>query len=113
MAPSALLQSSRTSFKSGSHIKSAAELVEDALQEQSKAVKRTWGKANQGARIGGGTNLEGDENEGDEEAFDDRDFYQAMLRDVIESKGSKDGASQSILPPPEGINSSWLGRFQV
>ncbi|KAF8478778.1 apoptosis-antagonizing transcription factor [Gautieria morchelliformis] len=91
VAPSALLPSSRTAFKSGpAHIKSAAELVEDALREQDKAVKRTWGKVGDGARIGGTTEQE-DESEGDKETFDDREFYQAMLRDVIESKGGRDG----------------------
>ncbi|KAF8582751.1 TRAUB-domain-containing protein [Ramaria rubella] len=97
VAPSALLPSSRVSFKTGpAHLKSAAELVEDALRDQGKAVKRTWGKIESGARIGGST-LEGINDEGDEEAFDDRDFYQAMLRDVIESKGGKDGVDAASL----------------
>jgi protein AATF/BFR2 len=96
VAPSALLPSSRTSFKSGpAHLKGAAELVEDALRDQSKAVKRTWGKFDQGARVGG-TNRDQNDEEGHEETFDDRDFYQAMLRDVIESKGGKDGACNSF-----------------
>jgi protein AATF/BFR2 len=96
VAPSALLPPSRTAFKSGpAHTKSATELVEDALREQDKAVKRTWGKVGRRARIGG-TAEEGDEGEGDEETFDDREFYQAMLRDVIESKGGGDGTSHQL-----------------
>jgi len=90
VAPSALLPSSRVSFKTGpAHVKSAAELVDEALRDQEKIVRRTWGK---GERIGGSVHTEGEE-EGDVEAFDDREFYQAMLRDVIESKGGKDGKS--------------------
>ena len=108
MAPSALLLSSRTSFKSGpGRIKDATELIEEALREQGKAVKRTWGKTNQVARIGGST-LERDDDEGDEETFDDRDFYQAILRDVIESKGSKDGASHYVSVLLKAIDFSWL-----
>lgn len=74
-------------------MKSAAELVDEALQDQDKAVRRTWGKAK---RIGATEQAEGGE-EGDAEAFDDRDFYQGMLRDVIESKGGKDGESRSAV----------------
>jgi len=94
VAPAALLSSSRVSFKGPAHVKSAGELVEEALREQGKAVKRTWGKVDKGARIGG-SKLTGVEDEDDEEAFDDREFYQAVLRDVIESKGGKDGESRS------------------
>lgn len=94
VAPSVLLPSSRVSFKNGpAYIKSAAELVEEALREPGKAVKRTWGKAEKGTRIGG-SEVTATEDEGDEEAFDDRDFYQAMLRDVIEAKGGSDGESE-------------------
>lgn len=92
MAPSALLPASRTSFKSSpAHITGAAELVEDALRDQNKTIKRTWVKVDQGARIGGTTREQNDE-EGDEETFEDKDFYQGILRDVIESKGDKHGA---------------------
>lgn len=74
-------------------MKSAAELVEEALRDQSRAVKRTWVQFDQGARIGEPTREE-DEGEGDEETFDDRDFYQTLLRDVIESKGGQSGTSE-------------------
>lgn len=78
------------SFKSGSgQLKSAGELVDEALRDSERLVKRTWGKT---VRIGADENTEaGSEEKGDEETFDDKEFYQAMLRDVIESKGGKDG----------------------
>ncbi|KAF8518014.1 apoptosis-antagonizing transcription factor [Hysterangium stoloniferum] len=94
VSPAALFSSTRTSFKSGpSHVKSAGELVEEALRDRAKIIKKTWTKS---TRIGSKPydhHNEEDE-EGDEETFDDRDFYQAMLRDVIETKGGKDAAAE-------------------
>lgn len=91
VAPAALLSSTKVSFKSGSgQLKSAGELVDEALRDSERLIKRTWGKT---VRIGAGSdgNTEaGSEEKGDEETFDDKEFYQAMLRDVIESKGGKD-----------------------
>lgn len=88
VAPSALLPSSKVSFKNGpARTKSAAELVDEAMKDPEKLLKNTWSRVN---RISSNdkTEVEGD---GDEETFDDREFYQSMLRDVIESKGGKEG----------------------
>lgn len=76
-----------------SSFKSAGELIDEALREPERLIKKTW--CVNGARIGGedgdGVQKEREVDQGDEETFDDREFYQGMLRDVIESKGGKDG----------------------
>ncbi|GJJ11265.1 hypothetical protein Clacol_005497 [Clathrus columnatus] len=92
VAPSALLPSSKVSFKGGPiHTKSAGELVDEALKASEKLIEKTRCRVN---RIGSiplqAADEEKDENDVDEETFDDRDFYQSMLRDVIESKGGKE-----------------------
>ncbi|KIJ55379.1 hypothetical protein M422DRAFT_63477 [Sphaerobolus stellatus SS14] len=100
VAPAALLTSNRISFKTGAgSYKSAGELVDEALRDSERWIKKTR-IAGKGVRLGaskeGGEEKEGegekeeDEDEVDEETFDDREFYQSMLRDVIESKGGKD-----------------------
>lgn len=90
VAPSALLPSSRDSFKIGStRTKSAGELVAEATRDPEKLLKTTRCRI---SRVGSvqTEEVEGDD-DGDEETFDDRDFYRSMLRDVIESKGDKEG----------------------
>jgi protein AATF/BFR2 len=81
------------------------ELIEDALGESgthggAKAVGRTRVRRSAGARIGAQA-LPTDDDlpkakgvvgvEGDAEVFDDLDFYQALLRDVIDSRTGAEG----------------------
>ncbi|KAG9096313.1 rRNA-processing protein bfr2 [Ceratobasidium sp. UAMH 11750] len=93
------LSSRSKSFRGGGAPRSAVELVEDALGESGangggKAVGRTRVRRSGGARIG--TAVDGEEGvdgvEGDAEVFDDLDFYQTLLRDVIDSRTGADGA---------------------
>ncbi|KAG8705860.1 rRNA-processing protein bfr2 [Ceratobasidium sp. 395] len=97
------LSSRSKSFRGGGAPRSTVELVEDALGESGaqgggKAVGRTRVRRSGGARIG--TSVDNDEGgekggdgaEGDAEVFDDLDFYQTLLRDVIDSRTGADGA---------------------
>lgn len=85
MAPSVLLPSNRNAFsKTPQQVKSAVQLVDEALLDYSRLLAKTRvlrGKAKSGSADG---------REEDPEVFDDTDFYQQLLRDVIESRG--DGA---------------------
>lgn len=85
MAPSVLLPSNRNAFsKNSQQVKSAVQLVDEALLDHPRLLAKT--------RIlrGKAKNETSDGKEEDPEVFDDTDFYQQMLRDVIESRG--DGA---------------------
>ncbi|KAG9103650.1 rRNA-processing protein bfr2 [Ceratobasidium sp. 370] len=92
------LSSRSKSFRGGGTPRSAVELIEDALGESGangggKAVGRTRVRRSGGARIGtaAGGEAGGDGVEGDAEVFDDLDFYQTLLRDVIDGRAGADG----------------------
>ena len=84
--------------------------MEDALGESGvsgggKAVGRTRVRRSVGARIGvqPGEDVEAKEKggegvEGDAEVFDDLDFYQVLLRDVIDSRTGADGKHEYGCP---------------
>ena len=116
VSPAALLPSKKTTFRTQVSPKSAVDLIREAVNVgRAKAVGRTRvrrGNSSSSGRIGdgatggeigqgllkGGVGEERDEvpaEEGDAEVFDDTDFYQEMLRDVIDSKTGKDGQSSS------------------
>lgn len=86
MAPSVLLPSNRNAFsKKSQNIKSAVYMVDEALSDYPRLLRKT-----RTAR--GKVKSEVDDGkEEDIEVFDDTDFYQQLLRNVIESRG--DGAS--------------------
>lgn len=97
IAPSALLPANNTKFsaKNRNEVKSAVALVDEALFDRQKLVERTklWrGKA---ARLNSEQVQDTADNAANnlnvEDIFDDTDFYQALLRDVIASRA--DGAS--------------------
>ncbi|KIM74675.1 hypothetical protein PILCRDRAFT_99127 [Piloderma croceum F 1598] len=97
VAPSVLLPSNRGTFsnKSPHGLKSAVELVDEALQgaDYEKILARTRVKRGKGVRVGkvvaeDGVDVEEDV---DVEIFDDTDFYQQMLRDVIDARGRGNG----------------------
>ncbi|CAE7212503.1 unnamed protein product [Rhizoctonia solani] len=86
VTPASLSARSDKSFRGGT-TRSTVELVEDALGESgAKAIGRTRLRRSAGGRIGTQVSPEADGAEGDAEVFDDLDFYQALLRDVIDSR---------------------------
>jgi protein AATF/BFR2 len=106
VAPSVLLPSNRNafSFKSSVNtIKSAVQLVDDNLNDKEKLITRTRVRRVQGSRVGEEKeeDKEDDDDEAeevvDEDIFDDTDFYQQLLRDVIDSRGSIAGGGEDGL----------------
>ncbi|KAI5121507.1 hypothetical protein M0805_006544 [Coniferiporia weirii] len=109
ISPSALLPSNRTKFSGNkaNHVKSAVQLVDEALLDHRALVSRTRIWRGKGSRIGskGGNdsenqNLAGtvsvDTNASD--IFDDTDFYQSLLREVIDMRAGAGGAR------PDGLD---------
>ncbi|KAJ1306570.1 hypothetical protein OPQ81_007571 [Rhizoctonia solani] len=92
VTPASLSARSGKSFRGGGVTRSTVELVEDALGESgAKAVGRTRVRRSAGARIGTQASPTVEVAEGDAEVFDDLDFYQALLRDVIDGRtGAED-----------------------
>lgn len=96
VAPSALLPASRKKFSlAGSTkegVKSVGTQIEDMIQSGWPVfLSRTRLKRCKGPHV---TSEEGAGDKGsdeDEEVFDDTDFYQQLLRDVIETKGGGSG----------------------
>ncbi|KAF8343463.1 apoptosis-antagonizing transcription factor [Amanita rubescens] len=91
VAPSMLLPSNRNAFsKTQQNVKSAVQLAEETLRDHDKLLSRSRIRRGKERRLG--ASEEGEETqEGEEEdldIFDDTDFYQQLLRDVIESKGT-------------------------
>ncbi|KAF5369219.1 hypothetical protein D9757_010019 [Collybiopsis confluens] len=84
VAPSVLLPSNRNAFsKDRQHLKTAVQLVDEHLSTHNKLLSRTRQWRGKGQRLG--IDLE----EGDDvdiEIFDDTDFYQQLLRDVIDAR---------------------------
>ncbi|EKM81940.1 hypothetical protein AGABI1DRAFT_70492 [Agaricus bisporus var. burnettii JB137-S8] len=86
VAPSVLLPSNRNAFsKNSNQVKSAVQLVDEVLLDHSRLVNKT--------RVVRGKVKAADEKEEDPEVFDDTDFYQQLLRDVIESRGEGAGGA--------------------
>jgi protein AATF/BFR2 len=81
-----LLPSNRNAFsKNSNQVKSAVQLVDEVLSDRPRLVGKT--------RVLRSKVRAADEKEEDAEVFDDTDFYQQLLRDVIESRGEGvDGA---------------------
>jgi protein AATF/BFR2 len=95
VAPSVLLPSSRTSFSrsaTNNALRSAPALVDDALTGPAgeKLLARTRIRRGKAGRVGatGPVAAVGEE---DAEGFDDADFYQQLLRDVIDARADADG----------------------
>lgn len=96
VAPSALLPASRKRFSlmgsTKETVKSVGTQIEDMLQGEWPALlSRTRLKRRSGPRVTREAGGEDDGFEEDEEIFDDTDFYQQLLRDVIDSKGRGSG----------------------
>ena len=83
-----LLPSNRNAFsKSQQHLKSAVQLAEETLRDHDKLLVRSRIRRGKESRLGASTS----EAEEDGDVFDDTDFYQQLLRDVIDSKGDGGG----------------------
>ncbi|KAL5492410.1 BFR2 [Sanghuangporus weigelae] len=111
IAPSALLPSNRTKFsgKNSNQVKSAVQLVDEALLEREKLISRTriWrGTSNRlGADPSDLTASKPEERSEDPaiDIFDDTDFYQSLLRDVIDARSGSGGTTAGL----EGITANW------
>lgn len=64
------------------------QLIDENLLDQSKLLSRTRIRRSKGGRLGATTPEDPDVQLEDEEIFDDIDFYQQLLRDVIDSRGN-------------------------
>jgi hypothetical protein len=92
VAPSALLPSNRNVFsKNNNNLKSAVQLVDDTMVDYEKLLARTRVWRGKGSRIGAEPTPVDQEPKPDLEIFDDTDFYQQLLRDVIDSQSGKGG----------------------
>lgn len=87
VAPSVLMPSARGSFASlaNRQPKSVVQLVDDLLSDQTKLLTRTQSYRGKNDRLGREAT---EEETADVELFDDTDFYQQLLRDVIDSRGN-------------------------
>jgi len=91
VAPTVLLPSNRNAFsKSSQGLKSAAQLVDETLADHDKVLLRTRVYRGKGSRLKAdqGDGVDGEEDQGDPEVFDDTDFYHQLLRDVIDARGN-------------------------
>lgn len=96
VAPSVLLPSNRGAFAKGKQqLKSAVQLVDDTLQDSQGLIARTRLRRAPGTRIKPAVTEDGESDtqreDEDIEIFDDTDFYQKMLRDIIDARGGGDG----------------------
>ena len=93
VAPSVLLPSNRGTFLKGSQqLKSAAQLIDETLADHEKLLAKTRISRGKKGRIG----ISHEENIDvpdtvDPDVFDDTDFYQKMLRDIIDARGDNNG----------------------
>ncbi|TDL23664.1 TRAUB-domain-containing protein [Rickenella mellea] len=94
IAPSALLPSNGTKFsRANAQTKSATQLIEETLIDHEKLIGRTRTYRGKGKRLALDDNPDNQEPRqvsGDEpqetEIFDDTDFYQQLLRDIIDQR---------------------------
>lgn len=106
IAPNALMPSNRTKFSkaNANQAKSAVQLIDEALLDRNSLLARTRVWRGTSTRLETYAGKEGDGGAPDTEAdaadvFDDTDFYQALLRDVIDSRsgGAASGAGLDTL----------------
>ncbi|KAJ7743114.1 apoptosis-antagonizing transcription factor [Mycena metata] len=93
VAPSALLPSNRNAFSSrnSQNLKSAVQLIDETLIDHRKLLARTQLRRDKSVRLGETTQPEEEEDRVDVDVFDDADFYQQLLRDIIDSRGNAAG----------------------
>jgi protein AATF/BFR2 len=96
VAPSVLLPSNRNAFssKGSQNLKSVVQLIDETLGDSTKLLARTQVRRGKGKRIGAPIEaLEDGSLEEDPNIFDDTDFYQQLLRDVIDARGNSNGGA--------------------
>jgi len=96
VAPSVLLPSNRNAFTKSSRneLKNAVQLVSESFSDPAswtKMVDRTSMYRGKGERVGSFQATEHDP-----EVFDDTDFYQQLLRDVIDARNGGSGSQDWI-----------------
>ncbi|CCM00375.1 uncharacterized protein FIBRA_02405 [Fibroporia radiculosa] len=103
VAPSALL-GSRTSFSGDKDKVGIVTMIDEVLRtDRDKLLHRTRTRRSKHKRLGSG-DLQNESHEAnhdeeeDEEVFDDLDFYQQLLRDVIKARGGE----------PQGGEQDWM-----
>ncbi|KAF8884990.1 apoptosis-antagonizing transcription factor [Infundibulicybe gibba] len=94
---SVLLPSNRNAFsaKNSQNLKSVVQIIDETLTDKEKLAVRTQVRRGKGTRIGAAKSAAAEDATGqiDPEAFDDADFYQQLLRDVIDAKGNGAGGA--------------------
>ncbi|KAF5373325.1 hypothetical protein D9615_007448 [Tricholomella constricta] len=92
VAPSVLLPSNRNAFssKASQHTRTVLQLIDETLRDNSKILARTQMRRSKGVRIGLSGTPDNEDLE-DPNVFDDTDFYQQLLRDVIDARGNASG----------------------
>lgn len=97
VAPSILLPSNRGTFLKGSQqLKSAAQLVDETLVDHEKLLTRTQISRGKKGRIGAPQGVDVPD-AADPDIFDDTDFYQKMLRDIIDARGDSNGGEDWMI----------------
>jgi protein AATF/BFR2 len=98
VAPSVLLPSNKGTFSKGKQsLKSAVQLVDETLLDHGKLLSRTRLRRAPGRQVGSGPAEDSQDVKEEVELFDDTDFYQKMLRAIIDSRGDGKGSSDDWL----------------
>ncbi|KAF8801308.1 TRAUB-domain-containing protein [Phlegmacium glaucopus] len=98
VAPSVLLPSNRGTFlKGGQQLKSAAQLIDETLADHEKLLARTQISRGKKGRIGAPQENVDAPDAVDPDIFDDTDFYQKMLRDIIDARGNSNGGEDWMI----------------
>ncbi|KAJ6485903.1 apoptosis antagonizing transcription factor-domain-containing protein [Mycena sanguinolenta] len=94
VAPAALLPSNRNTFSSrnSQNLKSSVQLIDETLVDHRKLLARTQVRRGKGVRVGETAAMEDGEDKVDTDVFDDTDFYQQLLREIIDARGDGPGA---------------------
>ncbi|KAL1943127.1 hypothetical protein VTO73DRAFT_4798 [Trametes versicolor] len=98
VAPNVLLPDNKGSFmrngKAPAHA-GVASLIDDVLHsDNAKLLDRTRKRKDKHTRIGHVSVADGDDERADADVFDDTDYYQQLLRDVIAARGGGDAQGE-------------------
>ena len=98
VAPSVLLPSNRGTFLKGNQQnKSAAQLIDETLVDHEKLLTMTQISRGKKGRIGALQESVDAPDAADPDIFDDTDFYQKMLRDIIDARGDGNGGDDWMI----------------
>ena len=98
VAPSVLLPSNRGTFLKGSQqLKLAAQLIDETLVDREKLLAMTQISRGKKGRIGAPQESVDLPDAADPDIFDDTDFYQKMLRDIIDARGDSNGGEDWMM----------------